>query len=89
MSLPASVDQINKIVINNIVKKEFKTNSSLKINDYKLDKNLRRLIKNDLTLELTEKETDLIELLYKKNFIKKKKFYQQFGSIQKMPTHTL
>ena len=60
IALPASFDQINKVVINNIVKKEFKTNSSLKINDYKLDKNTRRLIKNDIFLELTEKEIELI-----------------------------
>ena len=70
--LPATVDQINSIVMNNIVKKEFKINSSLKINNYKLDKNLRRLIKHDISLELTEKEIELIELLYKKSFTKKK-----------------
>ncbi len=72
LNLPASFDQINKIVINNIVKKKFKTNSSLKINNYKLDKNLRQLIKDTVYLELTEKEIDLIELLKKKSFIKKK-----------------
>ena len=72
LNLPASFDQINKIVVNNIVKKKFKTNSSLKINDYKLDKNLRQLIKNTIYLELTEKEIELIELLKKKSFIKKK-----------------
>ena len=72
LNLPASFDQINKVVVNNIVKKKFKTNSSLKINDYKLDKNLRQLIKNTIYLELTEKEIELIELLKKKPFIKKK-----------------
>ena len=90
LSLPASVDEINKIVINDIVKKEFKTNSSLKINDYKLDKNLRRLIKNDLTLELTEKEIDLIELLYKKNFIKKKEILSTIWKYSEdADTHTV
>ena len=72
LTLPASIEQINNIVLNNIVKKEFKTNSSLKINDYKLDKNSRRLIKNGISLDLTEKEIELIELLNKKKFIKKK-----------------
>ena len=70
--LPVSVDQIKNIVLNNIIKKKFKINSALKINDYKLDKNLRKLIKNNLSLELTEKEIELIELLYKKPFTKKK-----------------
>ena len=72
LNLPASFDQINKIVVNNIVKKKFKANSSFKIYNYKLDKNLRRLIKNTVFLELTEKEIELIELLKKKSFIKKK-----------------
>ena len=70
--LPVSVDQINNIVLNNIIKKKFKINSALKINYYKLDKNLRKLVKNNLSLELTEKEIELIELLYKKPFTKKK-----------------
>ena len=72
LALPTSVEQINKIVLNNIIKKKFKINSSLKINNYKLDKNSRRLIKNDISLELTEKEIELIELLKKKSFTKKK-----------------
>ena len=72
LNLPVSFDQINKIVINNIIKKKFKTNSSLKINNYRLDKNLRQLIKDTIYLELTEKEIELIELLKKKSFIKKK-----------------
>ncbi len=70
--LPVSIDQINNTVLNNIIKKKFKINSALKINDYKLDKNLRKLVKNNLSLELTEKEIELIELLYKKPFTKKK-----------------
>ena len=70
--LPVSIDQINNIVLNNIIKKKFKINSALKINDYKLDKNLRKLVKNNLSLELTEKEIELIELLYKRPFTKKK-----------------
>ena len=72
LALPVSIDKINNIVLNNIIKRKFKINSALKINDYKLDKNLRKLIKNNLSLELTEKEIELIELLYKKPFTKKK-----------------
>ena len=72
LALPTTVEQINKIVLNNIIKKKFKINSSLKIKNYKLDKNSRRLIKNDISLELTEKEIELIELLNKKSFTKKK-----------------
>ncbi len=72
LTLPTSIDQINNIVVNNIIKRKFKVNSSLKINNYKLDKNLRRLIKKEIFLELTEKEIELIELLNKKTHTKKK-----------------
>ena len=72
LTLPTSIDQINNIVVNNIIKRKFKVNSSLKINNYKLDKNLRRLIKKEIYLELTEKEIELIELLNKKTHTKKK-----------------
>ena len=44
----------------------------MKINNYRLDKNSRRLTQNNLSLELTEKEIELIELLKKKSFTKKK-----------------
>ncbi len=70
--LPTSIDQINKVVIDNIVKRKFKVNSALKIHNYILDKNARKLSKNNIFLELTEKEIELIELLYKKLFTKKK-----------------
>ena len=72
LNLPASFHQINKIVINNVIRRKFKINSSLNIDNYKLDKNLRRLVKDSIYLELTEKEIELIELLKKKSFIKKK-----------------
>ncbi len=71
-SLPIAVNQLNETVTNNIISSVFKSNSSFKINNYRLDKNSRKLSKNNKSLELTEKEIKLIELLYKKNFTKKK-----------------
>ena len=71
-SLPITVNQLNETVTNNIISSVFKSNSSFKINNYRLDKNSRKLSKNNKSLELTEKEIKLIELLYKKNFTKKK-----------------
>ncbi len=71
LSIPASLNQINEVVINNIVRKKFKTNSFLKINNYNLNKNTRKLSKDNISLELTEKEIELIELLNKKSFTKK------------------
>ena len=90
LQLPASVNQINNIIVNNIVKKEFKINSALKINNYKLDKNSRRLIKNNQSLELTEKEIELIELLYKEKFIKKNEILSKVWNYSKdADTHTV
>ncbi len=72
LELPATIQQINQAVKENIIKRKFKFNSSLKISDYTLDKNSRKLIKNGKIMELTEKEIELIELLNKRSFIKKK-----------------
>ena len=72
IKLPTTFEQINKIILNNLKKSEFKNNSSVKIQNYTLDKNLRKLVKNGIFLELTEKEIELIELLNNKSFIKKK-----------------
>ncbi len=72
LALPATIDQINNIVTNNIIKSEFKSNSSMEINNYILNKNTRILTKDNKSTELTEKEIELIELLKKKSFIKKK-----------------
>ena len=90
LNLPISFDQINKTIKNNMIKKKFKTNSSLKINVYKLNKNLRRLTKNNVYLELTEKEIELIELLKKKSFTKKKEILSTIWKYSKeADTHTV
>ena len=72
--LPTTIDQINNLVMKNIIKTEFRSNSSLKINNYILDKNSRRLVYMNKSLELTEKEIDLIELLKNQLFNQKRKF---------------
>ena len=90
LPLPASIDQINNIVANNIIKRKFKVNSSIKINNYKLDKNLRRLIKKEIYLELTEKEIELIELLNKKTHTKKKEILTTIWKYSdNVDTHTV
>ena len=90
LNLPASFDQINKIVINNIIKRKFKINSSLNIENYKLDKNLRRLVKDSIYLELTEKEIKLIELLKNKSFMKKKEILSTIWKYSEdADTHTV
>ena len=90
LPLPATIDQINKTINNNFVKKKFLINSSLKINNYILNKNTRQLIKDGKSLELTEKEIELIELLKDKSFQKKREILTSIWKYSKdADTHTV
>ena len=60
--LPTNIKGINQIIKDSITKKNFNKNSKIKIKDYILDKNERKLIKNNKFVELTEKEIQLLEL---------------------------
>ena len=58
--------------------------------NYNLDKNLRRLTKDKTYLELTEKEIELIELLNKNSFTKKKEILSIIWKYSKdADTHTV
>jgi DNA-binding response OmpR family regulator len=63
LQLPTSIDEINFIVENLSAKKIFNKNSSIKIKEYFLDKNEKKLIKENNFVILTEKEIQLLELL--------------------------
>ena len=62
LSLPINIKDLNKVVENSIVKKNFNKNSSIKIKNYILDKNEKKLAKFDDYILLTEKEVQLLEL---------------------------
>ena len=62
INLPTSVKEFNKIVEISASKKQFSINSSIKIKDYSLDKNEKKLIKTNISVILTEKEIQLLEL---------------------------
>lgn len=68
ITLPTSIKEINEVVEASFAKKQFNLNSSIKIKDYLLDKNEKRLIRDNYNIILTEKEIQLLELL----LIKKK-----------------
>jgi hypothetical protein len=71
---PINIHDLNKKVIELITKKKFHQNSSIQIKNYILDKNEKKLKKDDLFIVVTEKEIQLLELLFKeKNPIQKKK----------------
>ena len=62
LKLPTTLSEINSIVEHVVAKKIFNKNSSMKIKDYLLDKNEKKLIKNNSFIILTEKEIQLLEL---------------------------
>tara|TARA_Y100000741_G_scaffold358580_1_gene337960 strand:+ start:325 stop:951 length:627 start_codon:yes stop_codon:yes gene_type:complete len=62
ISLPFRIEDLNNIIENSIIKKSFNENSSIRIKNYVLDKNEKKLLKNDNFISLTEKEIQLLEL---------------------------
>ena len=62
ISLPIKISELNSIIENSVIKKNFNKNSSILIKQYKLDKNEKKLIKDQNYILLTEKEVQLLEL---------------------------
>ena len=68
LELPANLKEINAVVENIFAKSKFSKNSSIKIKNYLLNKNEKKLYKKNDFVILTEKEIQLLEL-----FLNKKK----------------
>ena len=62
--LPISLLELKAKIINIIAKSNFTLNSSIKIKDYTLDKNSKKLKRLNNSISLTEREVQLIELLF-------------------------
>ena len=62
LELPTSVKDLNSLIENVSAKKKFTKNSSIKIKNFSLNKNEKKLIKNNSFVILTEKEIQLLEL---------------------------
>ena len=70
--MPIDINELNKKIIELNTKRKFSHNSSIKIKNYLLDKNEKKLKKDKLFIVVTEKEIQLLELLFnKKKPIKK------------------
>ena len=63
LELPTTLKEINAIIENTVAKKKFNINSSIRIKNYFLNKNEKKLSKLDDFIILTEKEIQLLELL--------------------------
>jgi DNA-binding response OmpR family regulator len=62
--LPLSLIEISNKISNLIIVKKFNQNSSIKIKEYTIDKNEKKMKRNDLSITITEREIQLIELLF-------------------------
>ena len=91
LKLPIKLSEINSIVEHLSAKKIFTRNSSIKIKNYFLDKNEKKLIKDNSFIILTEKEIQLLELLIsKKKPISKNKILSSVWNYSNdADTHTL
>ena len=92
LQLPASIQDINEIVENSVIKKSFNKNSSIQIKDYILDKNERKLYKKKSEfILLTEKEIQLLEILLriKKPINKNKILEEVWKYVSGVDTHTV
>ena len=89
--LPIKVSELNRVIANSIIKKNFNKNSSIFIKKYKLDKNEKKLIKDKKSILLTEKEIQLLELLLSnKESISKNKILEEVWKYSKSAdTHTV
>ena len=65
LKLPTSIIEINNMIESSVAKDKFGKNSSIKVKNYILDKNEKKLNNNLTSLILTEKEVQLLELFLK------------------------
>ena len=89
--LPTTIKEINNIVENSAVKKQFNKNSAIQIKEYILDKNEKRLLKHDKSIILTGKEIQLLEIFLNNNEpISKKKILSSIWQYSpEADTHTV
>ena len=91
VKLPTSLSEINQVIEKAASKKIFIKNSSIKIKEYILDKNKKKLSKSTKSLIITEKEVQLLELLlqHTKPITKNKILSSAWNYSSEADTHTL
>ena len=91
LSLPISIKELNETIENLVAKKNFNQNSFITIKNYILDKNEKKLKKDNNFIYLTEKEIQLFELFLKNNkSINKDQILKEvWGYAKDADTHTV
>ena len=64
--IPFKITDFEKKVVSLIAKNQFRKNSLINLNGYTIDKNERKLKKNNLEIQLSEKEINFL-ILFSKN----------------------
>ena len=67
LKMPFKILDLEKKIISVLAKHEFKRNSLILLSGYTIDKNERKIKKNNLELQLSEKEIDFLILFSKNN----------------------
>ncbi len=67
LDMPVKMQELKKTITVLLAKYEFKKNSLIKLNDYTIDKNERKIKKDQLELQLSEKEINFLILFSKNN----------------------
>ena len=91
LELPSSLNEINTVIESIAAKKIFSKNSSIEIKKYLLNKNEKKLTKNNIEIILTEKEVQLLELFLnnKKPISKDKILSSVWNYSSDADTHTV
>ena len=62
MNIPFKISDLEKKIVTLFAKNEFKNNSLIYLSEYIIDKNERKIKKNNLELQLSEKEINFLVL---------------------------
>jgi|TARA_B110000914_G_scaffold184932_1_gene168360 hypothetical protein len=92
--IPSTINEVNRSILECITKFKFYNNSSIKIKEYTLNKNEKKIEKEKKFIILTEKEISLLELLLKnslpltkKNILEKVWKYSPDADSHTVETH--
>ena len=88
---PVNLIEFSNKISNTIVSKKFNQNSSIKIKEYIINKNERRLSKGNFSITVTEREIELIELLFNEQKPLSRKFILKkvWNYAEGVDTHTI
>ena len=89
-NLPIKIDKLIQTININFLKKNFIKNSDVKIGKYKLDLNSRKIILDNLSLSLTEKEVEMIIFIKSNSNVTIKELQNNvWGYSSNLETHTV